>query len=66
MKWSIETGGTLGDGGTYNPVIYPRSDADRGFTGDGADPAAHESESGEMATGISDSDDEVTAKDADK
>lgn len=29
-KWELETGGTLGTGGEYTPVQYPRSDANRG------------------------------------
>lgn len=50
--WQLEEGGTLGDGADYTPVQYPRSDADRsgGVDGEVADPAAHESESGETAT----------------
>lgn len=50
--WDLEEGGTLGQGADFAPVKYPRSDEDRsgGVDGEVADPAAHESESGEVAT----------------
>lgn len=32
--WELETGGTLGQGGEYQPVGYPRSDEVRGQSDD--------------------------------
>lgn len=33
-KWEIENGGTLGQGGEFAPVQYPRSNANRGQSDD--------------------------------
>lgn len=44
--WTVETNGTLGKGGEYTPVAYPRSDAERQGEGD-VNPGAQTSESGE-------------------
>lgn len=30
MKWELENGGTLGQGSDSTPVLYPRSDLNRG------------------------------------
>lgn len=34
MKWELETNGTLGQGGEYIPVQYPRSNENRGQSDD--------------------------------
>ena len=32
MKWELEEGGTLGQGGEYTPVQYPRSNDERALS----------------------------------
>ncbi len=34
MKWQLEEGGTLGEGGQYTPSLYPRSNENRGQSDD--------------------------------
>lgn len=53
-RWTLEEGGTLGQGADFTPVQYPRADANRsgGVDGEVADPAAHESEAAEVGTGV--------------
>lgn len=45
MKWEIENGGTLGTGGEYTPVEYPRSNENRGQSDDNNKGAASRTDS---------------------
>lgn len=45
MKWQLEEGGTLGQGGEYNPTLYPRSNLNRGQSDDNNKGAASRTDS---------------------
>lgn len=45
MEWQLETNGTLGEGQYVNPVLYPRSNENRGQSDDNNKGAASRTDS---------------------